>query len=140
MWRSLEVRALMEDNTRTNVIRVWSTSVIISPFIYALINPIPDGYNAITLVIAVMIFIGGFISIPCAILLELAIRFLTKFNLPIVAVKSWLSIIGLILCYSPFFILGNFRFYQADLYIAVPYGVTVLAAIWIYRLNFNRSD
>lgn len=60
--------------------------------------------------------------------------------MPIVAVKIWLSVIGLILCYSPFFILGNFIFYQGDLYIAVPYGVTVLAAIWIYRLNVAESQ
>ncbi len=130
----------MKDNVRTYVFRVWLTSVIISPVIYALFNPIPDGSNAVTLVIAVMIFIGGCISIPCAILIDIAIKFLVKFNLPVVSVKIRLSAIGLILSYSPFFILGNFRFYQADLYVAVPYGVTVLAAIWVYRLNISGSD
>jgi hypothetical protein len=129
----------MKDGIRTYVLSAWLTSVLISPVVYVLANPIPDGYNASLLVVAVMIVSGVCISIPFAILFDIATRCLARLNLSMMATKAWLSVIGMVLCYSPFWILGDFKFYKGDLYIAVPYGVVLMVAIWIYRINISNS-
>lgn len=87
--------------------------------------------------IPLMIMWGGALSVPSLILLGMSCAFLVYRQTTVKAVKIPLTLIAIILTYTPFWILNGLSFADRSGASAFfwPYCLTIVAGIWFYRLK-----
>jgi cbb3-type cytochrome oxidase subunit 1 len=80
---------------------------------------------------------GGALSLPSLLFLGMFCNQLVYSKNKVEEVKIWLTIIGIVLTYAPFWILNGFT-YTDNSSVSMffwPYGATIVAGIWFYRLK-----
>lgn len=127
----------MKTNVMYYSLRVWLTSVIMSPILVELYltwqdNSAPDSELA-----QLMLVWGSACSIPSLIALCLCCNHLVHRRDTVKAVKLPLTIISVILTYAPFWVLNGFSFADNSTasIIFIPYCLTIVAGIWFYQLK-----
>lgn len=117
-------------------LKVWLTGVFLAPVLLKLfwmVSGESTGSNAV----GALILFGGVLSIPCVLLLFLSVLILTRQAIAVNSTKLILSLIGIILAYLPIWFLNGRQFWLDSfmLNFFVGYTVTVIAAIWFYKLK-----
>jgi hypothetical protein len=127
----------MKTNIRYYVLRVWLTSVIIAPVLVWLYYICTDGSAPDAELIPLMLVWGGGLSLPSLLFLGMFCHYLVFQKNNVQEVKIWLTLIGIILTYAPFFILNGVSFTDHSGFSALfwPYGVSIVAGVWFYRLT-----
>jgi hypothetical protein len=124
-------------------LKVWLTSVILSPFLFTIIdiiihqNILYDYKNAIGF-IGYSIIYGLILSIPSWLLLLLVIVIVSKWGIVIGLKKTVLTIAGAILSLLPFYLLFRNDDYTSnkDVYIwAITYCFVIIGGIWIFKFK-----
>jgi hypothetical protein len=127
----------MKTNIKYYVLRVWLTSVILSPVLVWLYYTCTDGSAPNAELILLMLVWGSGLSLPSVLFLGMFCHYLVFRKNNVKEVKIWLTLIGIILTYAPFFILnaGSFTDHSGVSALFWPYGVTIVAGVWFYRLT-----
>ncbi len=117
-------------------LKVWLTGVFLAPVLLKLfwmVSGESTGSNAV----GALILFGGVLSIPSVLLLFLSVLILTRQAIAVNSTKLILSLIGIILAYLPIWVLNGRQFWLDSfmLNFFVGYTVTVMAAIWFYKLK-----
>ena len=126
---------------KTNIIQysasVWLSSVIVSPILVTLFMAWQEGSSPDKELIPMMLMWGGAFSIPSLLLLAMFCATLVHQKTTVKAVKIPLTFIAIVLTYIPFWILNGFSITDHSGVSAFfwPYGLTIVAGIWFYRLK-----
>ncbi|NHA07771.1 hypothetical protein G7092_28490 [Mucilaginibacter sp. HC2] len=117
-------------------LKVWLTGVFLAPVLLKLFWMVSGESTGSNAVGALMLF-GGVLSIPSVLLLFLSVLILTRQAIAVNSTKLILSLIGIILAYLPIWVLNGRQFWLDSfmLNFFVGYTVTVIAAIWFYKLK-----
>jgi hypothetical protein len=131
-------------------LKVWLTSVVISPVLYIILEAIqkPRVYQNIEGGLGFILFsiiYGLILSLISWILLWLSLYSLLMFNRDIIITKLWLSIIGAILTLLPFWLVLGYddpNPLTGTALWAASYCLVIIAGIWFYRLKplLNRKS
>ncbi|MGF7039102.1 hypothetical protein M2273_002354 [Mucilaginibacter lappiensis] len=128
-------------------LKVWLTSVVVSPILYILIEVIINSgyFESIPSEIAFILFsilYGLILSIPSCLLLLGSLYVLNRMNLSISTSKIWLSITGIILTLIPFVIMYHSYDIErrpAIIPWAISYCLVIVAEIWFYKLKLVKQ-
>jgi hypothetical protein len=125
-------------------LKVWLTSVCVSPVIITLyeslrLKSMSASDDAVFVIFAIIF--GGIFSMPCAVLLWLTTHGVLKTSLNNEAQKTVLTFIGAALTGLPVVLInGNLSLNNAIGYMTTLYAITIVAGIWIYRLQPQTDD
>ena len=127
----------MKTNIRYYVLRVWLTSVILSPVIMWLYSTCIEGSSTDAELIPLMLVWGGVLSLPSLLFLGMFCNQLVYRKKKVKYVKMWLTVIGIILTYAPFWVINGFSITDnsGSSILFLPYAATIVAGIWFYRLQ-----
>ena len=127
----------MKTNIRYYVLRVWLTSVILSPVIVWLYSTCIEDSSTDGDLIPLMLAWGGVLSLPSLLFLGMFCNQLVYSKYKVKDVKRWLTIIGIVLTYAPFWILNDFTYIDNSSVSAFfwPYSATIVAGVWFYQLQ-----
>jgi len=119
------------------VLCVWLTSVMVSPVIVSLFMAWQEGTFPDKELIPLMLMWGGLCSIPSLILLGMSCAYLVHRKTTVKAVKIPLTLIAILLTYTPFWILNGLSFadHSGASVLFWPYCLTIVAGIWFYQLK-----
>jgi hypothetical protein len=128
-------------------LKVWLTSVVVSPILYILIEVIinPGYFESVPSRMAFIVFsipYGLILSIPSCLLLLASIYVFNRMSLPISTSKIWLSITGIILTLIPFVIMYHSYDIErrpAVIPWAISYCLVIVAGIWFYKLKLVKQ-
>jgi uncharacterized protein YacL len=124
-------------------IKIWLTSVLVSPLLDLILDSLVRPKSLVNLEGAIgflllSVLYGIIISSPCWLLLWLSLQCMMKLNMSTLLLKSCLCVVGLVLALLPFFLLFGHDdpiTYVTTVPLAISYGLTVFAAIWLYKLK-----
>lgn len=127
----------MKTNILSYVLRVWLTSVVLSPIIVSLYMSWVENSPPDAELVPLMLMWGGALSVPSLLILGMLCHYLVHRKNNVKDVKIWLTIIGIILTYAPFWVLNAFSFANNSgaTVLFWPYCVTIVAGIWFYKLK-----
>jgi len=110
---------------------------MLSPVLVWLYYACTDGSAPDAELIPLMLVWGGVLSLPSLVFLGLFCRYLVLQKDNVKEVKIWLTLIGSILTYAPFLFLNGVSFTDHSGVSALfwPYGATIVAGVWFYRLT-----
>lgn len=123
-------------------LRVWITTLLLSP-LFALLTIAPklrsfrEAIELVTMLVGVpiMAILLGLITIPGIFVFHFFCRFLIKYKIPVLSVKSILSFLGIFFVCVPAYIFGHFEFTWDYALLILPYWVALFISIWIYKLS-----
>jgi len=124
-------------------IKVWVTTVLVAPFILlftlGFVNSARLSYFAESLPILILIiFVGMVLSLPALILFWLLCRKLSLSSIGVRKSKLILSVFGILLIWSTFFLLDSKLFSTADfqkLWWPGSYSLTLPIAIYLFKFS-----
>ena len=124
----------MKNNTLRYVFKVWLTTVLIAPVLLGIGQTIMYAGGFVWWVFFGMLF-GGALGAPSFVLLWLATRWLINAT-HVVRCKLYLSILIIPLAALAVLIgYGLIRYSINTMYLAIPYIIVAIAAIWLYKLK-----
>jgi len=128
-------------------LKVWLTSVILSPILYVLVDSVLNpkyisGLLGIFGFISYSIPYGLMLSIPSWGLLWISCIFINKRTATVRLKKIILSIIGAILSLLPFYLLFHLdddNAHEDVITWSICYSVIIIAGVWFYKLSLNHN-
>jgi len=128
----------MKYNVSAHVIRIWLTSVVVSPILITCLGiPLFHWHMPDLGVGVIMIVIGAMCSLPSLGVLYVVGSWLSGSIDKLVVTKILLTFVGAVLTYLPFFVVNNFKFRMdvTSLFLCMTYLLSIVAGIWLYKLQ-----
>ena len=119
--------------------KVWITGVLCGPFVYHILFSESSSLSQAGLIRAIILEIklGLIYSLPSLILSILIVALLNTFPINMIVKKATFSILGIFLTVAPLLLLKS-SWVPWLIHKSISYSIIIIAAIWLYRLNFNE--
>lgn len=129
---------IMQFNLKEYILKIWLTSVLISPIIlliaYVALSKV--GPHDVPIFI-LMLPIGAMCSLPSLITLYIVLRYFSSRFGSIFQLKLVTAIMGLLLSYLPFFVINDYRLSMNRTTSAVcaVYALSITAGVWLFKIK-----
>ena len=131
----------MTTNVRAYTLKIWLSSVVLSPLIMLASSIFIANTNVDNVfILAILFFFGALLSIPSIILLNVCCSQLITRSNGLFKLKVLLTGIGILLTYAPLWALMGFKFNIYDLQFFWPYFLTIVAGIWFFKLKVIKAN
>jgi len=119
-------------------VKIWLTSVVAAPFLVLLIGLLGRMVDGVGIALA-MLMLGMLFSLPSFLVLLLACWCFIRWQNNVVIIKVELTLIGVLLTYTPFLIINDYAFLldrdQLSRTFFVLYSLLIIFGIWYYSLK-----
>lgn len=125
-------------------IRIWLTGALLTPIFILLFNLFPsEGASDFLFIYLIGAVVGLLWSIPSFFILIISTSLLSSMQLRKNALKSWLTIAGIVLVRLPFFVFdpqGSILDDNSFLNIIFMYVAVITTAIWLFHLKQSNKE
>jgi hypothetical protein len=125
-------------NSTAYTLKVWLTSVVLSPAVIMLNGMLSHSVEDINMYL-VIVLIGAICSSISFLIFYVAVLLVSDHMDNLVQAKLLLLVIAILLTIIPFWVIGGYHIGLKDLKLILPYTLTIAAGIWIYRLKLVTS-